>query len=199
MDGLTILITIIFSLFSATVMSYIGLATPLVPWMGPTLILFSMILKNICTFCTFSKSRVFIPVIAGSLAGITAGGVSNTLPTFYFLQPELFTRWMAQPFAFIASCTGLILLASLLALLIVSMTHKYLLSDALLPFPIGKLVYDIGIAQSAKSMKQLISGFMGTCAYALFLATRFWFSMMRIPVPVSQPMPRWRGVRLTVF
>ena len=66
--------SILLSIFSTSVMTYITLATPIGPWMGPTLALVALVL-----FRPFvhSHKELLLPVCAGSLGGIAANGSST--------------------------------------------------------------------------------------------------------------------------
>ena len=166
MKVLQVFFLIVFSLFSSFVMSYIALATMIGPWMGPTLILLGLIITS--TVRHFSSHDMLLPVIGGSLGGIIATCVSFSFPTYYFIDKDFFMEWASRPVPFIAVLAMLCMAAGFFALWIVSLVQKHLLEQQKLPFPVGKLVYDVSVsADSSSSKNQLITGVVGTTAYLM--------------------------------
>ena len=66
MEIITILISILLSLFSTAVMSYIAMATPIGPWIAPTLVLFALLLFRLFRKKT-SNTAIVLAVSAGSV------------------------------------------------------------------------------------------------------------------------------------
>lgn len=155
-------------------MSYITLATPIGPWMGPTLALMGTVLLRV--FAQYiTKEAMILAVISGSLGGILATAVSFSFPTFYFLNPTLFNQWASRPFSFIAALAALAGAGGVLGLWVAYLSSDQLLKKEALPFPVGKLVYEIATSGEQKSKtKQLFGGFFGTFVYCITQATS-WF------------------------
>jgi hypothetical protein len=166
MKVLQIFFLIVFSLFSSFVMSYIALATVIGPWMGPTLILLGLIITS--ALRRFSPHDMLLPVIGGSLGGIIATCVSFSFPTYYFIDKDFFMEWASRPASFITLVAILCMAGGFFALWIVSIVQKNLLKDQKLPFPVGKLVYDVAVSSdSSGSKKQLLVGVLGTVMYSI--------------------------------
>lgn len=173
-----------FAIFSTSVMSYITLATPIGPWMGPTLALMGTVLVK-CFSRYLTTETMLLSVIGGSIGGILATAVSFSFPTFYFLNPSLFNQWIASPAQFITALFALAVTGGALGLWVAYISKDALLKNKELPFPVGKLMYEIAVAsdQEDKS-QQLMNGFLGTLAYCFAQATT-WFKTRIVASPLT--------------
>ena len=155
-----IVITICLSVFSTGVMGYIALATPIGPWIAPTLVLIGTFLVHLIGLRGKRYADGLALVTAGgSIGGIMATALSFSFPTFYFLDSSLFGWWMENPFYFVALVTGLCLAGGGLGLLIADLLEHNLLVKEDLPFPIGQLVYKMIAAQNqARKALELAAG-----------------------------------------
>jgi hypothetical protein len=156
---------IIFSLFSTTVMSYIAMATPIGPWIGPTLVLlgipiFKVVLRQ------YTERSLALSVLSGSVGGIIATALGFSFPTLYFLDPVLFNTWMANPWYFCSFLAIFVIVAGLCALWMTDCFEEKLLHQQKLPFPIGQLMHSMIIAQ--KEIKRSYELLYGICSTALF-------------------------------
>jgi hypothetical protein len=185
MTLLLIILTIIFSCFSTAVMSYISMATPIGPWIAPTLVLLgSICLRVLCIKrnTMYSQSLALITA-GGSVGGIIATAVGFSFPTLFFLDPETFAAWMHNPFFFCAVLTMLSLSAGGLGMLIANIFETTLLETEELPFPIGQLVYKMIAAQNqARKAFELVIGFLSTILFALLQGS---FGLLPVYVPAS--------------
>jgi uncharacterized oligopeptide transporter (OPT) family protein len=155
-------------------MSYITLATPIGPWMGPTLALMGTVLLQ-AFGKRISRDQMLFAVISGSLGGILATALSFSFPTLYFLNPTLFNQWMSQPVSAVGALTAICILAGGLGLWVAYLFEESLLNKEELTFPVGKLVYEIASASDQKSnSKQLMGGFFTTLTYC-FIQASTWF------------------------
>lgn len=183
MSVVTILCAVIFSVFSTSVLTYITMATPIGPWMGPTLALFGVFFARF--FRSFSSEKILYSAVAGSLGGIMATAFGFSFPTLYFLNKPFFQEWVAAPFAFIPSVALIAFAAGMLGLWVASLTARTLLHEQQLTFPVGVLVYKITNALDNKgSLKQLIGGFLATVSYCFLQGTK-WFQMRFIPATLT--------------
>src|ERR1700719_4168789 len=99
---ITIIISILLSVFSTAVLSYISMATPIGPWIDPTVALIALpLFRWISSQLRFTQT-VSLVTTAASVGGILATGMGFSLPTLYFLSPETFNSWMASPLYFCA-------------------------------------------------------------------------------------------------
>src|SRR5665647_44217 len=87
---IAIFFSIIFSIFSTVVMSYISMATPIGPWIAPTIALLAMLLLKLFAIKHNNVERVGLITTAGSIGGILATGMGFSFPTLYFVDPLLF-------------------------------------------------------------------------------------------------------------
>ena len=160
---LIILISIIFSILSTAIMSYISMATATGPWIEPTLvllgiILFRMVFRHIITIST--DHAIAYATAAGGIGGIVAIACGWAFPTLYFLQPDLFMNWIIyKPLYFIILLSMIVLVAGSFGCLIAYHLHEKLLHLPDMTFPIGELVQKMIYAQQQVGQAiQLIIG-----------------------------------------
>lgn len=110
MNTLTIIVSFLLSVFSTAVMSYIAMATPIGPWIAPTLVLLALVLMRILGTRGSLDTRIAYATTSGSVGGILATACGFSFPAIYFIDPALFAGWMARPVYF---CTSLGLLSAL--------------------------------------------------------------------------------------
>lgn len=179
MAFMTLACAVLFSIFSTSVMAYIAMATPIGPWMGPTLALLGILLMRF--FPSFTTEKVILAVVAGSLGGIMATAFGFSFPTLYFLNKPFFSTWAANPYEFIPAVALLACAAGLLGLWVASMVAKSLLEEQQLAFPIGTLVYKITSAvDNAGKLAQLLGGFITTAIFCCAQMSR-WVQLNLIP------------------
>jgi hypothetical protein len=168
MHALTILVAIIFSIFSTSILSYISLATPIGPWIAPTLAAMVLVFTGslgrlVHIRSKMAKEIVVYSTIAGSVGGILASALCWTLPTIYFICPQIWTTWVKSPGFFIAVTSMLVLCAGSLSMLLTHLWRERILYKGSLPFPVGQMVYrttELGIG--VHGMLQAAVGFVVT-------------------------------------
>lgn len=165
MNIVLILISILFSLFSTTVMLYISMATPIGPWIAPTLVLIASLLFRVSKN-NFSSNVIYV-VSAGSIGGILATALGFSFPTIFFLEPLYFnTMLIQQSWWLITIISGMSLIAGLMAFIFVNHFEDSFLHEQKLPFPIGELVFKMVNAQ--QSFKQSLYMLIGMFSTAVF-------------------------------
>jgi len=169
MLAIAIILSILLSVFSTIVMSYISMATPIGPWIAPTLALMAMPIISLFRMKSVYTERVSLVTAAGSVGGILATGMGFSLPTLYFVDPALFNSWMAQPLYFAGMLTALALAAGSFGLWIANvLEHKFIVEQQL-AFPVGQLVYKmIAVQHQVKKSWDLFYGFIGTTVFCIF-------------------------------
>ncbi|MCF7899956.1 hypothetical protein K9K77_00430, partial [Candidatus Babeliales bacterium] len=174
--------SIFLSIFSTSVMTYITLATPIGPWMGPTLALLALVLFR--PFVS-SHKELILPVCAGSLGGIVATAVSFSFPTIYFLDKNFFDSFIMQPQFFLLTLIGLIMSSGGVGLFLAYYCAPSLIDEQNLSFPIGKLEYKVLSAEhSSTQKKHLGAGLFTTIVYGL-LGTPLFFKSVFIPARIK--------------
>ncbi|HEX2977696.1 MAG TPA: OPT/YSL family transporter [Candidatus Babeliales bacterium] len=164
-----VIITICLSIFSTGVMSYIALATPIGPWIAPTLVLIGTFLVHLIGLRGKRYSDGLALVTAGgSIGGILATALSFSFPTLYFLDQSFFGGWMESPIYFVALVAGLSLAGGSFGLLIADLLEHNLIVKDELPFPIGQLVYKMIAAQN--QARKALELAIGACATFIFTA-----------------------------
>lgn len=162
----TIIVSIVLSVFSTAVMSYISMATPIGPWIAPTLVLFAMLLFKLLWQKNIVSENLAVAVSAGSIGGILATAFGFSFPTLYFLDPELFTSWMADRLFFVTVLAGLAFSAGMLGMWLANVLEKRFVIEQQLSFPIGQLVYKmIAAKDQARKSFELTVGLFGTAVF----------------------------------
>lgn len=163
-----VIVAIILSFFSTAIMSYISMATPIGPWIGPTLVLLAMPLFRLYRVDKRADGLAFT-TLAGSLGGIIATAFGFSFPTLYFLDQKIFNEWMSQPLYFCTILAIFTLVSGILAFVIVDYYQKRLLDDQKLPFPVGQVMYSmISVQKEAKKAYQLFAGVISTFLLCIF-------------------------------
>lgn len=167
MQPLLIGITILFSLVSTTVMSYISMATPIGPWMEATLVLLATLLVKGLLNISQEKQIGLIGISAasGALGGIIATACAFSFPTLFFLDKDLFLQWLAHPGYFSIILGALVLVAGALAFLITYFLEQRFLEQEDMTFPVGTMVYKMIVAQSQmrKALELLAGALSAMC------------------------------------
>ncbi len=160
--------TILFSVFATAVMSYISMATPIGPWIAPTIVLFALLLSKLFLVKHPSQAIAFI-TMASSIGGILATACGFSFPTLYFLDSVLFEQWLSQPLFFCASVAGLSFAAGSFGLLVGYALEQRLIMQEKLSFPIGQLIYKmISAGNQLKKAYELVIGFFLTTLFCIF-------------------------------
>lgn len=173
---ITYFILIILSIFSTGIMSYISMATPIGPWIGPTLVIFSTILFSFFSKQLSSQNKIIFTVIGGSIGGILSTALGFSLPTLFFLDSELFASWLQKPFYFSCVVSALSLVAALFGFWIANVLENKLIVEDKLSFPVGNMIHKMIMAQNhAQQAKQLVVGFFSTLFFCIVQAGIFGF------------------------
>lgn len=206
MHFLPFFVLVFLSIFSTGIMSYISMATPIGPWIEPTIVLFATII-----FGLFYKSvqastqNMTLTIIGSSIGGILATALGFSLPTLFFLDAELFNSWMMNPIFFSCAITALSLSASLFGYCIADMVeHKFIIEQQL-AFPIGQLVHKMIAAKNQmKKAKELAVGFLSTLIFCIFQDGFFGLrgflpKVITIINPLAFNFLKFPALRLDIF
>ncbi len=183
MKIIIILVTAVFAIFSTAVMSYISMATPIGPWIAPMLVLFATIIFKVFLYHFVKNSNsnsIALVTAGGSVGGILATAFGFSFPTLFFLNPDLFSTWMDNPYLFAGRMFLLAITAGGYGFLIANLLEKRFIVQEQMPFPIGQLTYKMIAAQNQiKKAWQLVAG---------LCATVFWCGLQSVgkykgPVP----------------
>jgi hypothetical protein len=164
----TFVVSIILSIFSTTVMSYISMAAPIGPWIAPTLVLCASLLFSWIKSKEQFSTTVALVTAAGSVGGIIATAFAFSFPAIYFLDSLTFNKWLSNPWYFAQIMTGLSLAAGSFGIWIANMYEDDLIDGENLPFPIGQLIYKmISAGNQIKKGLELILGFVSATVISL--------------------------------
>jgi hypothetical protein len=176
---ITYLLSILFALFSSIVMTYLTIATPIGPWMGPTLALFSLAFFS----CVKDKSasRMILPVLAGSVGGIIATAVGFSYGTIFFVDKDYFNALQQQPIQFFVALFSLIAAATCVGHIVACYARTSFLEKEKLAFPIGMLQWDIVSAgKDANRFKALCFGGALTTVYVGLQKLKYLSNSLKI-------------------
>lgn len=158
------------ALFSTAVMSYLTMATPMGPWIAPTLALLAMLaFKALRYNGAQAMKATALATVTGSVGGILATAFGFSFPTLYFVDKELFTSWMRSPVYFACVVSGLALAAGGFGFWIANrLEDKFIFQDDL-AFPIGQMVHKLIIAQqNIRKAYELAAGFVSSLVFSIF-------------------------------
>lgn len=177
------------SIFSTAIMSYISMATPIGPWIAPTLALITMIIaRGLPRF--FNSCDAALSVVSASVGGILATACGFSFPALYFLQKPLFESWLAAPWIFIGILAGLSVTAGCLAFWLADILEPLICMNPDLGFPVARLV-DRLLQTGSATLKQsyfLFCGLGSALCYGTVQAARM------IPRTVVGMHELWVGI-----
>ncbi len=161
--------TIFLSIFSTAVLGYISMATPIGPWIAPTLALMCLLVSHLVPARLVpDRTTIALCVAGGSVGGILATGVGFYFPTYYFVNQAEFKALMDNPPLFCLFVSGISLSSALFGLLIANMFEEQLMVTQQLPFAIGQMVQAMIFAgDQLKKAWQLGIGFMSTLLFCI--------------------------------
>ncbi len=166
--NVTVIVSCLLGIFSTTVMSYIAMATPVGPWIAPTLVLCGLLLSSWVYRKKDLQDSLVYSTISASIGGILATAFGFSFPTLYFLDASLFNQWLARPIYFASVCSVIALAAGWYGLWIANVTEDIFLKEKQLPFPIGQMIYKMIMAQrQIKKAIELAVGFIGTLIFCI--------------------------------
>src|SRR3990172_12092488 len=183
MNMLTITISILLSFFSTIVMSYVALATPIGPWIAPTLVFIALLCSRLCAKIT--TTSMAYAVSAGSIGGIMATACAFSFPTLYFLDSHLFNEWMKSPLFFGGMLGIFYFLSGSFALFVANVSEKTLIDEQNLSFPVGQLIHKMIAAQNQiRKAYELMVGFCVTVLFS-FLQGGILLSQAFVPKTIT--------------
>ena len=157
------------SILGTSVMLYVSLATPIGPWIGPTLVLLALLWYRL-TSRKEPKLDLVYATVAGSIGGMVATAIGFTFATLYFLDPVLFAQWMARPL-FLACFIGILsLLGGWYGLWIARVVEPLVCNgmQQTLPFPISQMLSNmIDAYKHVRDACLLAIGFVGTTLFCV--------------------------------
>jgi len=163
------------SILATAIMSYICMATPIGPWIETTIVLMGTITVHMVYRTAAKRTQALgLSTVAAGMGGIIATACGFSFPTLYFLKPDLFNAWLAQPVYFCAVMAGLVIAASCVGLLVAHSVAPRMLADPTMPFSIGQLTQKMIVAQNQiKKSYELVSGIITSivlaCAQAVHM------------------------------
>lgn len=148
-------------------MSYVSLATPIGPWIAPTLALCSIVFFRILQRHTRDHD-LLLATGSGSIGGIIATAMAFSLPTLFFLDYSTFIHWMTHPTKFVLYTGSLCLIASWYGLWIADLLEDQLIVREKLQFPIGQMTYKIISTQhDMRKAYELFASFVATTLFCM--------------------------------
>lgn len=165
MNTVVIISGILFTFMSCAILAYTSVATPVGPWIAPTIILISLLISNIMKkICKKNLSVTDLVIIQGISAGggIMATGIGFALPMLYFLDPTTFNHWLSHPFYFFYLIGAICISAGALGLCLGRILSRKFVDNNSLPFPVSTLTHNIATTDQQHQTKSLFSGVLST-------------------------------------
>src|SRR5690242_2131705 len=158
----TLCAVIILSMFSTTVMTYIAIATPIGPWIAPTLVLLTLFVYKLLGK-KVDDQNVALLVSAGSVGGILATAIGFYMPTLYFADANTFNTWIADPWYCVLTIGLLAAFSGWFGMWCANVAEKQLLDEQKLSFSIGHLIHGmIAAHEHVRTMYELVISFVST-------------------------------------
>jgi hypothetical protein len=197
MQMLIILLTILLSCFSTAVMSYISMATPIGPWIAPTLVLIMSLFKPLLSRKIGVNSSIAYATVGGSVGGILATAFGFSFPTLYFLDAPYFNTLMASPAQFCFVLGLLAITAGMLGFAIADSLEQEFIRTQNMPFPIGQLIAKMIAAQN-QARKALELG-IGFCSTFIFTSLQGGYCKLPALIPSLVQLSAVRRVGFVVL
>lgn len=165
----SIVLTCCLAVCATAILSYISMAVMIGPWIESTVILLATLALYAWRANQQQRSRALVLVTAGaSIGGILATGLGFAFPTLFFLDPNQFNLWLAQPLHFALIVGGLAITAGALGLIVADLLEDKLITQEQLPFPIAELAHKMITAQdNIQKARQLGAGFITSLLYSI--------------------------------
>ncbi|MCK4265203.1 OPT/YSL family transporter [Candidatus Babeliales bacterium] len=155
-----------FALFSSIILAYVSMVTGIGPWIAPTLVLFTSVLLKLRRKRKpqhIENQEMALTQTVGSVGALVAVAIGFTLPTLYFLDPEIFNSWIASPFYFCSIIAGSILSAGALGMYLARLFGEKLVYREKLKFPVSLLIHRMITSQSEGwQIKHMLTGLSST-------------------------------------
>lgn len=158
-----------FAIFSAMILAYVSMVTSIGPWIAPTLVLVTSVLlkmRKVRKPQKVEEQEMALAQTAGNVGGIVAVAIGFTLPTLYFLDPNILREWIASPLYFCALIGAATISAGSLGMYLAKrLGEKFVYKDKL-KFPVSLLVNEMITSQSqGKQVKDMLTGLFSTGAF----------------------------------
>jgi hypothetical protein len=162
MSFFVIATSIIFTIFSTAILSYISIATMVGPWIAPIIVLMTSALlkfqKNQQPI-EYQHTQMALIQTVGSVGGIVGTGVGFSLPTLYFLNPQLFNQWLNAPLYFCSILAAACFVAGGLGIWLARSIAGKFIEKENLSFPVSQLIHKTITSQTqGKQAKNMFFG-----------------------------------------
>ncbi len=172
MNLFVIILGSLFTLLATAIISHVSMAAALGPWIAPTIVIISGVFSRL-RFGMHSQDKVnkelALIQTVGSVGGIVAMGVGFTLPMIYFLQPEIFASWMANPAYFCSLLAVTCICAGGVGIWLARLFADRLITQENLAFPVSDLIHKTITAQTKNDQARQLLGGLSVSAAACFL------------------------------
>lgn len=155
------------SVFGTTIMTYITMATPIGPWIAPTLTLLLLSLYKII-HRSINERVVAYQVATASIGGILATGVGFYMPTLFFADPVRFDLLISYPVYAVCIVTLIAGIAGWFGLWCARVLYASMVTNKAFPFPISHLIHGLIVAHAhVRRMYEMLIGFAGTIFFCV--------------------------------
>nr|MBP9765354.1 hypothetical protein [Candidatus Babeliales bacterium] len=163
---LAFFISVIFSVISTGMMSYLTMNTQVGPWVAPVFSVVCMTFMMPLFSTEWLRKYAVVIICAGSIGGMVGTCLGLSFPSFYFLHPKTFEIWISSPYIYVYVLSGFILAAAAYAFLISYVMRRYYIDKASYDFPMSQLVHDVIVVRRQQDTRILM--FFGIVFSTLF-------------------------------
>jgi hypothetical protein len=165
-NAIVLIMGALFALISSVVLAYVVLVAMIGPWIAPTLVLMATLLfklrRSKKSEHYFSQELAIIQSI-GSVGGVVGMAMAFSFPLLFFLDPDLFSKWLASPLYFCSVISVTCLTAGGLGMYLGRLFSEQLVVREKLSFPISTLIHKMIISRSQGAQaKQMMTGLFST-------------------------------------
>jgi hypothetical protein len=191
---LMMVLSILFSMFSTGMMSYLAMNEQLGPWVAPVFVVVCMVLMMPFFNKQWFKEHVVVTIAAGSVGGMVGMCLGLTLPSVYLLHKAFFLKTFQQSWLFAFLIMSFVLIAGALALTLAYTLRHLVIYREQARFPMSRLVHDVVYAPSQNNVYiSMLAGislatiwnFFGMVARSAMLAYAPQIQMMPLLISIG--------------
>ncbi len=162
-----VFIALCLSIIGTTIMTYITMATPIGPWIAPTLTLLLLTLYKVSAIHIDEKTVAYQIALA-SIGGIMATGVGFYMPTLFFADATRFQNMLSNPLFAIVLVALISGIAGWFGLWCARALYAQMVLNEGYPFPISQLMYGLINAHAqVRRLYEMAIGFFGTMLFCV--------------------------------
>lgn len=150
------ILSVIFSVLSTGMMSYLAMTTELGSWIAPMFVVVCMALMMPFFDARWFKKHAVITIATSSVGGMVGTCLGLSFPSFYFLHKHLFLQWIAQPWMLLLIICSFVICAGAFAFMVAYLIKDIILARPTSRFPMVHLVHNVIFVETQKMAQVLM-------------------------------------------